>query len=136
LSSVISFLGTMFLYVTGLNVEYLKEIAEKRVDGGGPMESAIRVFSHMPIAAKLDDSPTKTMVGVADDLFSWWIGRIMNLIPDVGRHDLHQYVANGFDIGWMDVLLLDNFLPLLGYLAPWAIVAYYLMKYREIANPS
>jgi hypothetical protein len=136
LSSVISFLGTMFLYVTGLNVDYLKEIAEKRVDGGGPVEAIIRISTHMPVAGRLDDSPTKTVVGVADDLFSWWIGRIMNLIPDVGRHDLHQYVANGFDISWLDVLLLDNFLPLCGYLAPWAIVAYYLMKYREIANPS
>ena len=63
-------------------------------------------------------------------------GRILNLVPDVGRHDLHQYVANGFDIGLLDVLLVDNLLPLLGYLAPWAILAYYLMKYREIANPS
>ncbi len=135
LSSVISFLGTIFLFITGLNVEYLREIADKRIDGGGPAQSLIRLTNRMPIAAKLDDSPTKSVVDFMDDLFSWWIGRVLNLIPDVGRHDLHQYVANGFDISWMDVLLLDNALPLLGYLAPWAIMAYYLMKYREIANP-
>lgn len=135
LSSVISFLGTMFLYLTGLNMDYLREVAEKRVDGGGPAESLIRLTRGMPIAAKLDESPTKSLVDLTDDLFSWWIGRILNMIPDVSRHDLHQYVANGFDIGWLDVLFLDNALPLLGYLAPWAIVAYYLMKYREIANP-
>jgi hypothetical protein len=23
-----------------------------------------------------------------------------------------------------------------GYLLPWAILAYYMMKYREIANPT
>ena len=136
LSSVISFLGTMFLFLAGLNVEYLREIAEKRVDGGGPMQSSLRITNRMGIAAKLEDSPTTTVVYLFDDLFSWWIGRILNLIPDVGRHDLHQYVANGFDISLLDVLMLDNFLPLAGYLVPWMIVAYYLMKYREIANPS
>lgn len=136
LSSVISFLSTMFLFIAGLFVDYLKEIADKRVDGGGPSESLLRVFGHMPLAAKLEDSPTKSVVDVVDGLFSWCIGRIMNLIPNVNRHDLVQYVANGFDIGLLDVLFLDNVLPLAGYLVPWAILAYYLMKYREIANPT
>jgi hypothetical protein len=136
LSSVISLLGTMFLFIAGLFVDYLKDIAEKKIDGGGPLESALRIGGHMPLAAKLEDSPTKTLVDAIDGFFSWWIGRVMNLIPNVNRHDLVQYVANGFDIGMLDVLLLDNVLPLAGYLIPWAILAYYLMKYREIANPT
>jgi hypothetical protein len=136
LSSVISLLGTMFLFLTGMFVEYLREIADKRLDGGGPFESLNRITKGMPVAGRLEPSPTTSLIQTLDDLFSWWIGRLLNLIPDVNRHDLHQYVANGFDIGWLDVLLLDNFLPLAGYLAPWAVLAYYLMKYREIANPS
>ena len=47
-----------------------------------------------------------------------------------------EVYTNGFDNGWTNVLLLDNFIPLVGYLLPWAILAYYFMKYREIANPS
>ena len=34
------------------------------------------------------------------------------------------------------MLLLDNVVPLVGYLLPWAVLAYYLMRSREIANPS
>lgn len=135
LNSVISLLVTMFYYFFGLNVGYLKEIAERRVEGGGPFQSALRITTKMSPAAPLESSPTTSIVQVFDSFFSWWIGRILNLIPDINRHDLHHYVANGFDIGWTDVLLLDNALPLFGYLAPWAILAYYLMKYREIANP-
>jgi uncharacterized protein YnzC (UPF0291/DUF896 family) len=136
LSSVISLLSTMFLFVAGMFVDYLREIAENRLDGGGPAQSFMRITNRLPIAAKLEPSPTTSLITTVDNLFSWWIGRLLNLIPDVNRHDLHHYVANGFDIGWLDVLLLDNALPLAGYLAPWAILAYYLMKYREIANPS
>jgi hypothetical protein len=135
LSSVISLLVTMFLYICGLLRDYLKEIAELRVEGGGPSQSALRIFTKMSPAAQLESSPTTSILRVFDSFFSWWIGRILNLIPDINRHDLDQYVASGFDIGWTDLLLLDNALPLVGYLAPWAILAYYLMKYREIANP-
>jgi hypothetical protein len=54
----------------------------------------------------------------------------------VDRFDLHVYVANGFDISWMPVLLLDNLAPLLAYLVPCGVLAFYLMKFREVANPT
>ena len=126
---------TMFLFIAGMSLDYLKEIAEKRVDGGGPFEAAVRLTGKMSPAAPLEASPTTSLVTTVDKFFSWWIGRILNLIPDVNRHDMYQFVANGFDIGWTDLLLIDNGLALFGYLLPWAVMAYYLMKYREIANP-
>jgi hypothetical protein len=135
LSSIISLLNTLFLFIAGTFGDYLKEIAERKIDGGGPSESTWRVLTRQPIAVRLDESPTATVIKSLDSVFSWWIGRVMNLLPDVNRHDLHQYVANGFDIGWVDVLFLDNAVPLVAYLVPWAVLAYYLMKYREIANP-
>ncbi|MBI1832769.1 MAG: hypothetical protein HYR84_15110 [Planctomycetes bacterium] len=134
-SGVISLLLTLFYYVAGMNRQYLMQIAEGHVDGGGPGQSFIRLATRMSPAAPVEGSPTASLANVMDRFFSWWIGRILNLIPDVGRHDLYQFVANGFDIGWSDWLLLDNGLALVGYLFPWAILAYYLMKYREIANP-
>jgi ABC-type transport system involved in multi-copper enzyme maturation permease subunit len=136
LSGVISLLITMFLFIFGLFGDYLRDIATGRVEGGGPFQSALRIAAKMSPAAQLESSPTTSIIQGFDNFFSWWMGRILDLIPDTNRHFLHPYVANGFDIGWTDVLLLDNILPLIGYLAPWAILAYYLMKYREIANPS
>ncbi len=135
LSSIISLLNTMFLFLAGLFGDYLNEIAERRIDGGGPLESSWRISTRIGFAERLSDSPTHNVIGALDGVFSWWIGRIIHLLPDVNRHDLHQYVANGFDISWIDVLFLDNALPLAGYMLPWAVLAYYLMKYREIANP-
>jgi hypothetical protein len=70
-----------------------------------------------------------------DTFYRWCLSFFLNIVPDVTRYDLHPYVANGFDISWSQVLLLDNLVPLLGYLFPWAVLAFYLMKYREIANP-
>jgi hypothetical protein len=32
-------------------------------------------------------------------------------------------------------LVLNRLLPVCGYLIPWAILAYYCIKSREVANP-
>jgi hypothetical protein len=136
LSGVITWICTMFLFCAGLFTDYLHQIAEGRLYGGGPTEAMYRLLGNRPIGAPIDNSPAATVLRGSDQVFSWWVRRFLALVPDVSRYDLHQYVANGFDIGWTQVLLVDNLLPLVGYLLPWAVLAYYLMKYREIANPS
>jgi hypothetical protein len=141
LSGVISWLCTIFLIVAGLFVTDIQQLAENRdadgrpLSGGGPIEAAVRLINRLPVAGQLDDTPSTTVITGVDEMYRWWLRRFLNLVPDVTRYDLHPYVANGFDISWGQVLLLDNIIPLLGYLIPWAVLAFYLMKYREIANP-
>lgn len=136
LSGVISWLCTMFLFGAGLFTDYIHTLAEGIAPGGGPMESAYRIITHSPLAAPIDPGPTASLLSGTDEVYRWWLRRFLNLIPDINRYDLHQYVANGFDISWSQVLISDNILPLIGYLLPWGILAFYLMKYREIANPT
>ena len=136
LSGVISWLCTMFLFGAGLFTDYIQQLATGRAVGGGPLESAYRLMNHSPMAMPMDPGATANLISGADEVYRWWLRRFLNLLPDMSRYDLHQYVANGFDIPWTGVLLVDNILPLIGYLLPWAILAFYLMKFREIANPT
>jgi hypothetical protein len=137
LSGIISFLCTMLLYVAGMFIEYLQHLSENRPgEGGGPAEAFYRVTTGKVMAAPLDQGPATTVLKGADDVFTWSLRRVLNLIPDVNRFDLHPYVANGFDVSFTNLLIIDNLIPLIGYLVPWGILAYYLMKYREIANPT
>lgn len=136
LSGVISWLCTCFLLIAGLFVTDIQELAQNRSVGGGPLESAYRLLSKTPQAGQLDEGPTASVLTGVDEVYRWWLRMFLNLVPDVNRFDLHQYVANGFDVSWGRLLLLNNLLPLLGYLLPCAVLAFYLMKYREIANPT
>ena len=72
------------------------------------------------------------MPRASDVAFRWVSAASSTCIPDVDRFDLTDYVAEGFNISagqlGLDVLLL------LGYLLPWVVLAYYLMKWREIAT--
>ena len=52
--------------------------------------------------------------------------------PDVDRFGMFNYVGEGFDISGTQLLI--SFLLLVGYLLPWAVLAYYLIKWREIAT--
>src|SRR5262249_26309885 len=110
-------------------------IVAGKVEGGGPVESAIRLGRGRPGLAPLEPGaaydPGK---GVAEG-FQWVLGRFMSILPDFDRFGLLAYVARGFDIHWSQVLILDNLLPLLAYLIPWGILAYYLLRFREVANP-
>ena len=64
-------------------------------------------------------------------MYKWLLRRVMNVIPDVDRYGLTDYVAQGFSIG--PGFLLLNLLTLAAYVLPWMVAAYYLMKAREIA---
>jgi ABC-type transport system involved in multi-copper enzyme maturation permease subunit len=135
LSGVISWLCTMFLFGSGLLTDYIQSLASGRSTGGGPFESALRLIQRTPLAAPIDPGPTSRILQGTDAIFNWIMKLFLNIIPDVWRYDLHKYVASGFDIDLVGVLLVDNVLPLVGYLIPWGILAFYLMKLREIANP-
>ena len=80
-------------------------------------------------------STTISVITNADALYQWWLRLVLNVLPDVGTFSPKDYVANGFDLTWGTLLLLNNILPAIAYLAPWLLLSYYLIKSREIANP-
>jgi len=58
--------------------------------------------------------------------------RLQNVIPDVEAFTWTNFVAEGFNVN--AEYLVVNLLVTVGYLLPWGILAYYLMKSREIAS--
>jgi hypothetical protein len=126
----------MFLFGLGLFKDDIKEFALGATPGGGPLESMTRLVNRHAMAVQLEETPTFRVVKGFDETYRWVLGHFLKMIPDVSRFDLSKYVANGFDISWGGVLLVDNLIPLVGYLLPWVVLGFYLMKYREVANPA
>jgi hypothetical protein len=135
LSGVISLLCTLFLFLGGFFTPSIAQLANNESLGGGPAESFARIVGRTNMVAPLDESPTTSVIRGVDTVFSWLLRLVLKLIPDASRFDLHPYVANGFDISPSRILFVDNFVPLVGYLIPWFVLAFYLINYREIANP-
>lgn len=134
LNGVISLLITAILFFGGLGREFVQSVAFGINPGGGPMEALVRMSKRELTGASMSDSTSlgDQIVSKSDEAFRWFIRRVIDVIPDVDRFDLTAYVAEGFDISGAQMLL--SFLLLVGYLLPWFVLAYYLMRWREIAG--
>jgi ABC-type transport system involved in multi-copper enzyme maturation permease subunit len=132
LAGVLSFLTAMFLFIGGFFLDFLTEMAKGMNVGGGPLESLARLIKNSTPTGDLDPTPTVRALQMFDGAWRWTFRRVFNVIPDVDQYGLTDYVAQGFSIG-PDFLLI-NLLLVMGYVLPWMVAAYYLMKAREIAG--
>ncbi|HJZ53667.1 MAG TPA: ABC transporter permease, partial [Gemmataceae bacterium] len=131
LSGVLSLLCTLTIFLIGYFTDHLNDLAYGRNIGGGPAESAFRLVRTEQPTAQLPTSGTGVLQ-LFDKGWAWVVRRIQNVIPDVESFTWTNFVSEGFNIN-AEYLIL-NLLVTVGYLLPWAILAYYLMKSREIAN--
>jgi hypothetical protein len=134
LSGIITFLCVMFLYLGGWARDFIHDLALKQNPGGGPLESAYRLMARQSIAAPLEDTTFYRVASGSDEVFRWVIRRFLNVLPDVERFSFTDRVSNGFDVAVVGQDLLPTLLMLAGYLLPWALLAFYMLKSREIAG--
>lgn len=133
LSGVISLIVTGLLLLGGVFQDGIREIAEGKSAGGGPMESLVRLVKKEALVTTLEATPGTSLAMGTDRIYGWVMSRVLNVIPDVDRLTWKNYVMDGFDIGFSDHILL-NAIMVAGYLIPFALAGYYLMKWREIAS--
>jgi ABC-type transport system involved in multi-copper enzyme maturation permease subunit len=133
LSGVISLIVTVMAYGFGVGVGFLREVGAGTNAGRGPLEAALRLVRRESIAAPLEPGAATTISTLSDDAFRWFVRvLLLNIVPDVDSSDLMAYVAEGFNIGPAQVLV--TLIMMFGYLFPWFLLGYYLMKWREIAS--
>jgi ABC-type transport system involved in multi-copper enzyme maturation permease subunit len=135
LSGVITLLTAGSLFVLGFFHEFIIEVATRRNLGGGPVESAMRLLKRPggePIAGQLEESASTQVATGLDTAFSWSLSLIKNVIPDVARYNFTDFVAEGVAISGGQMIM--TLLLLAGYVLPCAVLAYYLLKWREVAS--
>jgi hypothetical protein len=131
LSGVISFIVAWILYFGGYFQEFIRSLAwPKPQEGAGAMESLVRLIQRQNAINPLEDT-TQSVVSFWDVPFRWFLRRVLNILPDVDRLNLTSYVSEGFNISGTDMLVYS--LMLAGFLLPLGILAYYLIRWREIA---
>jgi hypothetical protein len=132
LSGVIAFLVAMVIYLLGNFLDFIETVAQGKALGGGPVENFIRLATGAHTSVPLEESPGVTLAKAADFAFQRALSLVYYFFPDVDRFDLTDYVANGFDVGGGHLIVTALFLA--GYLLPWMILGFYLMRSREVAS--
>jgi ABC-type transport system involved in multi-copper enzyme maturation permease subunit len=131
LSGILSFLAAGIIFLLGFFGEHLNDLAFSRNVGGGPFQAFSQILrAEQPTAPLNESSGVKALLSL-DKFWAWVIRRVQNLIPDVDSFSWSAFVSEGFNVN--TEYLVVNLLVTFGYLLPWGILAYYLMKSREVA---
>ncbi len=131
LSGVLTLLATSFVYIVGFFTDFLSELATGRSAGGGPFQSMAQLVKAEQPTAPLSASASTKALLFGDKGTAWGARRFQNLVPDVDSFSWGHFVSEGFNVNTEYLVL--NLIVTFGYLLPWAILAYYLMKSREVA---
>ena len=132
LSGVLSLLIAAMIFLLGYATDHLNDLATSRNVGGGPFQTISQLIRTETPTTPFGDSTSAKAVLFFDRWWAWVVRRIQNVIPDVESYTWTHFVSEGFNVN--SEYLVINVLMMVGYLFPWAVLAYYLMKSREVAS--
>jgi ABC-type transport system involved in multi-copper enzyme maturation permease subunit len=132
LTAIISWLTTMFIYVGALHLDFIESVSQQTNIGGGPAVAFLRLVKKEPLIGDLEQTATVQVATASDSGYRLLLKGILKLIPDVDRYDLADYVREGFNIP--PGMLFTHLVYLIGFLVPCGLLAYYLIKSREVAT--
>ncbi len=113
--------------------QFLEKIVGGEVDGGGPLESIIRIVRQINLTDDLPDTFFYNAVAAIDGFLNQGLWIVQNIIPDFRNFRVAPYVANGFDVPWSQALA-PSIGVTLAYLIPCLIVGYYSLSLRELEH--
>jgi hypothetical protein len=131
LAGVISLLCTLVMLICSLLVEHIRDVANHTNTGGGPFESFTRLIRADTPTAPLDATAgVKTARGL-DSPAAWVFQQVINLLPELDDFLWTNYLMEGFNVSFESLAM--NLIVLFGYVLPWGVLAYYLLRNREVA---
>lgn len=134
LDFVVTLLATLFLFVLAFFAPFINEMGQSIGQQGGqagPFRAAEQLLAAKQPTAQAEGTTIEAAADKGDAAFAWAFRRLLNVLPDVGAFDWTRYVAEGFDIP--NEALAMNLVVMLAYLFPWFLMAYYLIRGREVA---
>lgn len=118
--------------MSGYFADHLADMSSGRSHIGGPGRAIMSLMEAKPATNPLDKTnPLTSVVEGSDLFFSWIMRRFVNLVPDIRGYSWNHFLSEGFNIP--TEYLAMNVLVMAGYLLPWFILGYYLIRSREVA---
>jgi hypothetical protein len=131
LNVIVSLMATATCAVLGYFSEFIRSVATGDVEGGGPLESVIKMVTQQSSTIDLDIGfATKIVLGI-DDVLLLVMQAVTAALPDFRRFDWGEYVANGFNVNGNVVAI--NFTMMLGFVIVLTVTSYFMLKTREMA---
>lgn len=132
LSAPITMLGTLVMIIVGFCTPFIREMTEVDHEGGGPIESFIRVVTQQNMVLELDTGWWTTVIKNADAFIVQALNSITYLAPDFAKMNFSNYLTFGYAID--NQRLLISVIIALTFCVGLSILGYFALKTREIAK--
>lgn len=132
LSGPIAILATGGALLGGLFSDFLFQLSQHKVWGGGPLEAMIRLVTQQNVVSELPQTPQTIVAQMLDRAAEWWMRLIWQMLPDFRVLSFSDHVAYGFDVS--PGLLAMAVCQTLGYVVPAFVFGYLFLKSRELAQ--
>jgi hypothetical protein len=132
LSGAVAMMATVATLILGFRAQFIYDVARGTVEGGGPVESLIRIVNQRNVTTQMEPGLTRDVVEVIDGVFMFFMRSVTSLLPDFGRFSDVDYVAHGFDIP-LSLIGVQVF-SALGYVAAVFAIGYFFLRTREVAR--
>ena len=111
---------------------HIADMATGNSSAGGPFRAVNSLLKAEQPTAQADPANSLAKLTDGGDLFfSWMVRRFINVVPDLDSYSWTGYLSEGFSVP-LECLAM-NLLTTVGYLLPWFVLSFYLMRSREVA---
>jgi hypothetical protein len=132
LSGAVAMLATLSTIVIGLFREFIVDLFRGELQGGGPLESTIRVIKQVNLSVNLEiGSVPLAIVQTIDVVFLWFLGTLAVAMPDYNGYSTADFVAYGYNITPSLIVML--LLKAAANVLIVSMIGYFFMKTREVA---
>jgi len=134
LKGPVASLLTLVMLLVGQGFKaFLEKIVKGDVEGGGPIESIIRIIRQINLTDDLPDTKFYAAVKSIDSFLNEGLYIVENIVPDFRSFQMDTYIANGFDVPWSHAMAPSIGIAL-AYLIPCLVIAYYSLSLRELEH--
>lgn len=126
-----SFLIVGKVFHTLMNDLTVVQTASGKPYGGGPFESAYRMYNHLNMDVSMDAGPLEPVIKFVDGFALKFLELTRNIIPNFGQFRMSEFTANGFDVPWA-ASMLPGLAITLAYIIPCILLGYFSLKLREM----
>lgn len=133
LTGAVAMLATLASIGIGYLGKFIVGVATGSLMGGGPIEALIRIVTQLNLQVDLDIGrvPLAIIQGI-DRVLMGAMRAMSGILPNYGVFNTVPHVAYGYNID--GALMTIQVLTAFSYVAAVSLVAYFLLKTREIAS--
>ncbi len=133
LSGPVAMMATVSAVGMGFFGQFIRDVANGVAEGGGPIESTIRILTQQNVMTELDGMSTVVaqIIQGMDAVLMRMLQAATYALPDFTRFDTVMFVADGYNI--FPALVAQQVTMALVYFLVVTIVGYFCLKSREIA---